>query len=311
VRHAFQGLDLNLLIALDVLLEEQSVSRAATRLHLSQPAVSAALRRLRTFFGDPILAIDGKRMTPTAHALRLRPLLKELFGDVDAMLSISPHFDPATSTRRFRICASDFVFSAILYDLFQQLEVVAPSLQFEIVQTSDETLRMLELGEIDLLIIPETNASHDHPSEFLFAERHVVAGWRDNPVMAGPMTAAQFADAGHISVQIGRLSRASFAESHLRAVGIERKVELLVTAFGLVPDLLLNTGRLAIMHERLARHAAKSLPITYRDLPFEMPIMREVVQYHRTRADDSGLRWLIDELSRVIAAADARALALA
>lgn len=300
----FKGLDLNLLIALDVLLEKQSVSRAAEHLNLSQPAVSAALRRLRTFFGDPILAVDGKRMTPTPHALRLRPLLKELFNDVDAMLSISPHFDPATSTRQFRIIASDFLCLSILGNLLQELETSAPSVQFEIVQPSDENLRMLELGEIDLLFIPETNVSLDHPYEILFEERHVVAGWNQNPLMAGPMTREKFVNAGHIAVQIGRLVRASFAESQLRAAGIERRVELLVTSFGVVPQLLLNTNKLAIMHERLAKQASQSLPIRYCPLPFAMPLMREVVQFHRTRADDSGVRWLITELKRVVEISD-------
>ncbi|HSI16835.1 MAG TPA: LysR family transcriptional regulator, partial [Sphingomonas sp.] len=104
----FQGLDLNLLVALDVLIEERSVSRAAERLHLSQPAMSAALRRLRDYFNDPILAAHGKKMIPTPHALRLRGALRTLLTDVERMVSLSTQFDPATSQRRFRIGTSDY-----------------------------------------------------------------------------------------------------------------------------------------------------------------------------------------------------------
>ena len=90
----FKGLDLNLLVTLDVLIEERSVSRAAERLHLSQPSVSAALAKLRDYFNDPLLEIQGKRMVPTAHALQLRPVLAEVLGNVDRMIIQARHFDP-------------------------------------------------------------------------------------------------------------------------------------------------------------------------------------------------------------------------
>lgn len=295
----FKGLDLNLLLALDALLDKQSVSRAAEQLHLSQPAVSAALGRLRTFFGDPILVPHGKRMLPTAHALRLQPLLQELLADVDAMVAVSPHFEPATSTRRFRIATADFICLTIFGDLFPRLERSAPGLQFDIIAPHDDTQQMLEQGEIDLLITPSGHISADHPAELLFEERHVVVGWSGNPLMAAPITREVFAQAGHVAVRMGRLVRGSFAESHLKSLGLERRVEVLVSSFGIVPDLLLNTGRLAIMHERLARRAALHFPIVMAELPFEMPLMQEMIQYHRSRADDAGLRWIINQMREV------------
>ena len=102
----FKGLDLNLLAALDLLLEERNVSRAAERLHLTQPAVSAALARLRDYFGDPILAPQGKRMIPTAQALALQPMLKQLLSQVDTMVAQSTRFDPATSSEYCFISAA-------------------------------------------------------------------------------------------------------------------------------------------------------------------------------------------------------------
>ena len=121
----FQGLDLNLLLALDVLIEERSVSRAAERLHLSQPAMSAALRRLRDYFNDPILAAHGKRMIPTPHALALREQLRALLTDIERMVSISTQFDPAQSERRFRVGASDYLTTVLFTRLVPQLERVA------------------------------------------------------------------------------------------------------------------------------------------------------------------------------------------
>lgn len=296
----FKGLDLNLLIALDALLEEQNVSRTAARLHLSQPAISAALGRLRQFFADPLLVQHGKRMLPTPHALRLQPMLKGLLADVDRMVLASTQFDPATSTRWFRVCMSDFLTTIIGAALIKQLGTYAPNVGIEITPPFDAVAEALDQGEIDLLITPGEHVSPDHPSDVLFTERFVVAGWQENPIFEREMTHDVFCAAGHIAVEIGRLRRASFAESHLRRLGINRRIDVLVSAFSVVPELLVGTHRLAIMHERLARSASQHLPIAYTELPFEFPQMHEAMQYHRTRANDLGLSWLRQEVMNVI-----------
>jgi LysR family nod box-dependent transcriptional activator len=294
----FKGLDLNLLVALDALLEEQNVSRTAERLHLSQPAVSAALGRLRLYFGDPLLVQNGKRMLPTPHALRLKPMLKALLTDIDQMVMASARFDPATSNRLFRIGMSDFLTTLIGAGLTKRLGAIAPNIGVELIPPFDAITEELDQGDIDLLITPAEHISPDHPADVLFEERFVVAGWRENPLLArGVVTVDDFCAAGHIAVKIGRLRRASYAESHLRRLGIERRIDVLVAGFSVVPELLVGSNRLAIMHERLARSAATHLPIAYCDLPFDFPVMKEMVQYHRTRASDPGLTWLRNEIA--------------
>jgi len=292
----FQGLDLNLLLALDVLIEERSVSRAAERLHLSQPAMSAALRRLRDYFNDPILAAHGKRMIPTPHALALRAQLRSLLTDIERMVSISTQFDPATSQRRFRVGASDYLTTVLFTRLVPQLERIAPAVTLELVQPSDAMNAMLDQGELDLIITPAEHLSPDHPSELLFEERHVVAGWSGNPLVHQPISAAQFLSAGHVAVEIGRLRPTSFAEKFLRELGHERRIELLVSSFSVAPEMLVNTHRLAVMHERLARTYAARIPIRFVPMPFDFPIMREMLQFNRTRSEDAGLRWLIAQV---------------
>lgn len=292
----FRGLDLNLLVCLNTLLDMRNVTRAGEQLNLSQPAISAALSRLRAFFDDPLLVQNGKRMLPTPYALRLHPAIKSVLADVDALISASPHFDPATTNRLFRLCTSDFLISVLLAPLLPRLEEEAPGMQFDIVPLGDDAAARLDHGEIDLLLTPEGYISDGHPAELLFEEEHVVAGWRGNPLLARPMDMDAFQSSGHIAVEIGRTSRLSFAESFMRAQGIERRVEIRVSAFTLIPELLIGTGRLAIMHRRLAERAAQHYPIAYTPLPFAMPPMREMVQFHRARADDAGLHWLIDRL---------------
>jgi DNA-binding transcriptional LysR family regulator len=292
----FKGLDLNLLVAFDILVEERSVSRAAQRLHISQPAMSAALGRLRTYFNDPILGAHGKRMIPTAHALRLRPMVRELLGSVEAMVTASAVFDPATAHRRFRIGTSDYLATVLFPRLIPAMEAEAPHITMELVAPSELMLSMLDQGDLDLVITPEEHTSPDHPSELLFEEPYVVAGWRENPIFSRRIAETDFLDAGHVVVEIGRLNRVSFAETNLRSFSARRRVEVTVSSFLLAPEMVINTRRLTVMHQRLAETFANRMPIAFAPLPFDFPAMREMVQYHRTRAEDAGLIWLRQRL---------------
>jgi DNA-binding transcriptional LysR family regulator len=297
----FKTLDLNLLVALDVLLEEQSVTRAAERLNVSQPAMSAALSRLREYFGEPLFILHGKRMIPTAAALRMQQPLKELLQDVEVLVTETTHFDPATSDRRFRIATSDFLLAVIFPALAQRLHLIAPGISLDIVPPSELTVPMLDQGELDLFISPEGNISPNHPSELLFEERSVVVGWAKNPVFKrGKLTADDFYRAGHVVVEIGRQARTSFSEECLKKSGRERRIEMRVHSFLTAPEMVVNTMKLTVMHERLARIFASRLDIAIAEMPFDFPVLREMIQYHQTRENDTGLRWLIDEIQRLV-----------
>ncbi len=296
----FKGLDLNLLLALDVLLEERSVTRAAGRLNLSQPAMSAALSRLRDFFGDALLVPQGRRMIATPEALALQPELKAVLGSVEELIARSTKFDPATSDRMFRICASDYLVTVLFPRLLPELQRVAPAVRLDIVPPSQEAQTALERGEIDLLLTPEEHCVPGHPAEVLFAEQHVVAGWDENPLLAAALTADQFFAAGHVAVRVGQINRASFAETHLESLGRSRRIELTVASFTNVPDLLVGTHRLAVMHRLLARVVAQRLPIAWQDLPFPFPAMRQMIQRNRTMRDDAGLAWLVRQLQAAV-----------
>ena len=295
----FKGLDLNLLLALDVLIEERSVSRAAERLNLSQPAMSAALGRLRHYFNDPILGLHGKKMIPTAHALQLRPMLRNLLGNVDAMITASTLFDPATSTRRFRIASSDYLATVLLSKVVPILQAVAPGVTIDLIAPTEAMVVQFDQGQLDLVITPQEHIAPGHPADLLFEERQVVVGWSGNPVFARTMTADDFYAAGHVAVAIGTVRPQSFAETQLRAMSRERRIEIQVFSFLLAPEMLLETNRLTIMHERLAKMFAARIAITYVAPPFAFPVMREMIQYHRTRAGDVGLHWLIDQIKAV------------
>ncbi|HEY6868506.1 MAG TPA: LysR family transcriptional regulator, partial [Novosphingobium sp.] len=227
----FKGLDLNLLVALDVLLEEANVSRAARRLHLSQPAASAALRRLRTWFGDPLLLPHGKRLMLSPYALRLRPQLSQLLAGIDAFASQPALFDPATAQRRFRLAMSDYLANVVLGPLASAIAASAPGIELEIVTPDDSADDLLDRGELDLIVAPQEFVTPRNPTRLLLEEQHVVVGWSGNPVMAAPLTVEAFAGAGHVSVRLGQITRLTFAEAQLRALGISRREQLIVPSF--------------------------------------------------------------------------------
>ena len=288
----YKGLDLNLLVVFQLLLEERNVSRAAARLNLTQPAVSAALARLREAFEDELLVPYGKRMMPTARAESLIPLVREMLARADAVLSTSRSFDPATSQRSFRLIASDLVTTVLMPQFLLLLQQQAPALRIEILSPTPQSVAELERGTADLLITPEPFLVPGHPAERLFEESFVVVGWRDNPVFAGQLTEATYLALGHVAVDMGPGAVPAFVEQHMSVLGKERRVEVVVPSFAAVPRLLIGTPRLATMHRRLADLLAGTLPLHLAPLPFPLPTMCEMCQFHQARAGDAGLTWL-------------------
>lgn len=297
----FKGLDLNLLLAFDTLLEHRSVTRAAEQLHLSQAAMSAALRRLREYFGDEILVVHGKRMYPTAFAQNLVPQVKDCLDQIGAMLVTSLDFDPETSHRTFRIVGSDYITAVILAPLIARLASVAPGIRTEVLLPSDTLREQIENGDVDLLITPEDYVSPDLPKELLYEERHVMVGCRRNAAFTADITQEQFFAAGHVTVEIGNRRGTCFSDRMLQTIQEGRRIEVIAPSFTMIPWLLLDTHRLAVMHERLARVMATQFAISYYPLPFPFPLMREMVQYHFARTTDPALSWLRVQLHATVA----------
>lgn len=292
----FKGLDLNLLVAFDELMEARSVSRAADKLNLSQPAMSAALGRLRDYFDDELLVPQGKRMFPTAYAETLVPMVRDTLRRIEAMITTSTSFDPATSQRVFRLIASDYITAAVIAPLSRRLARIAPGIRLEVVLPSDGSSELIAQGKFDLLITPEQFINTEQPAEFLFEERHVVVGWNQNPIFAREVTLDDLLGAGHVGVQMGNQRTNAFADNVMEKLGHTRRLEVTASSFTMVPWLLIETERLALMHERLTRQMAGMFPLAFAPIPFPFPQMREMMQFNRARAGDEGLAWLRDEL---------------
>jgi DNA-binding transcriptional LysR family regulator len=297
--------DLNLLVAFDALIAERNVTRAAQLLRLTQSAMSAALKRLREALGDPILVQHGKTMVPTHYAQALAPEVAAAVAGLRRLIQPSAGFDPTTSTRVFRIAASDYIATVLLAPLLRALEEDAPGVRLEISLPSDATSRRLAVGDFDLLLTPEEFIDPAHPAELLFGERHVLVGCRHNPLFPGPLSLKAFAAAGHVAIRID--GRDTYIERELDRLGLVRRVEAHAPSFVQAPFLLPGTKRIALMHERLARMMAPLLGLTVAEPPFDLPVMHEMMQFHATRRADEGLIWLRERL-RTLAGPDARTM---
>jgi DNA-binding transcriptional LysR family regulator len=126
----------------------------------------------------------------------------------------------------------------------------------------------------------------------------VIVGWKENPLFGGRITAESIFSAGHVAVSMGSQRRTAFGDRHIDQINPDRHVEMVVSSFTMIPWVVIGTRRLAIMHRRLAVALSDSFAIAYAPLPFPFPSMHEMVQYHRARSADDGLRWLIEEIRR-------------
>ena len=296
----FNGLDLNLIVALDALLESCNVSRAADRLHLSQPAVSASLSKLRNFFDDQLLVLHGKQMILTPFAEDLVSPLKTCIRVIDDLIQHAVTFDPATSKRTFLIMASDYVVAAVLAPAMGALASLAPFMKIELLAAQEDTAQQMDDAKIDLALGPEPYLHPDHPMELVYEEQQMIVGRAGHPLFAGPIDEAAVFSHGHVAVALGRRRLPAFADGVLASMGKRRRVEVTTSSFLTVPWLLQGTDRLAFIHERLAHSMAERFQLQFARSPFSLPAQPFMLQYHRTRHEDPGLAWLCSMLIAAI-----------
>jgi len=239
-----RNVDLNLLVALDALLAERSVSRAAVRLHLSQPAASALLARLRELFGDPLLLRSARGMLPTPRALELLGPVRQVLDEIDAIVQPRAAFAAATAEHSFTLSASDYVEYALLPKLVDYLEHKAPGVRLE-VRPLDLPLvaKQMESGDVDLCITGLQNAPAGLHARPLYTERIVSVVRRDHPGAGARLTLDKFCSLEHIRVSVPGSGFSARIDAALAALGRKRHVRLAVPHFLMVPEIVARSER--------------------------------------------------------------------
>lgn len=297
----YQRLDLNLLSALRALLTERNVTRASEQLHVSQPAMSGMLSRLREFFEDPLIVPVGRRMELTPLGESLVDKVDDLMLRLDATLATRPGFDPATAKRRFSIVASDYVIQVLLLDMLREIHHEAPGITIEFRQPSALAGQDLENGDVDFVIVPERFGVVKQASAVLFEDGYHAVVASDHPTLGEAMSLAEFQAARHVHME--NVGRPMFESWYEGTHGELPATDVMVNSFTLLPMLLPGTQRVATMHRRMARQVVERWPgLKLVALDFEPPRLVELLQWHHYRDPDPGNRWLRE---KIMAAAQA------
>lgn len=289
-------IDLNLLVALDVLLNERNVTRAAERLHITQSAASGALGRLRDYFEDPLLVQIGREMRLTPLAENLVEQVRDIIVRIDSTVASRPEFEPANAKRHFIIIASDYVSRVLMADVLQQISTQAPKVTFELRPTSPLMVQDIEQGRVDLLITPAHLASEEHPQTPLFEDTYTIVAWDQNPLCNKNITLEDYHHAGHVVYRFGRGGNPWFEQWYANQYATPRRIEVVTHDFNLISRFVIGTNRLATVQTRLATQFEESMPVQLLPLPMQGPRLVEVLQWHSYRQSDPGNIWLREKI---------------
>lgn len=295
-----RNVDLNLLVPLRALLEERSVSRAAERMHMSQPALSAALSRLRRHFNDPILRRSGNSYELTPLGVQLLERSYAATVGLERLFSAQAEFDPATSTREFTIASSDYCASVLGGSLATVIGEIAPSVRVRfigmnstIVDNAPESLR-----DIDGLLIPHgylVNVPHLN----LFRDRWVCIVSKDNTIVGESLTLEMLSDLHWVYTFSGR-NEYTPAAKQMELLGVEPHVDMVTSSFLVVPSVLEGSNRIALVHELSARRMARYGDVRVLECPFDVVPFTEAFWWNAVHDRDPEHIWIRSMLSLAV-----------
>jgi len=284
------SLDLNLLVALDALLREANVSRAAMRIGLSQPATSHALQRLREVFGDPLLVRAGVRMELTPRALALRGPLAQTLEQVRGLF-VPDAFDAARSERQFRLMMPDLAVELLMPPLMEKITQAAPHVRIDVVPWRGPAIFTAEFARTIDLVISTGDAFKGFHRQLLYTDSDALAARRGHPAGSRLSKREVFLAAKHVAVII-RGQNEDLIDRWLRPKGIERKTALVVPGYIEALHVAARTDLVAFVPRRLIAALAKQLSLRTITPPFDPGIDEQFMFYPTWAQMDPGSIWL-------------------
>jgi DNA-binding transcriptional LysR family regulator len=303
-----RGLDLNLLVALDVLLQERHVTRASARLFRSQPAVSAMLARLREYFGDELMRRNGRDIELTPLATELVGPLRDFIERAEGLIGMHRASSFRELERTFTVSMSDSVCDFLMVPLLEHLAQAAPRVVIRaksIDQASADVA--LERGETDFVIAPTLALFDDKLDRYviddLYEERLVCIGDRDRIDGADVQDIDKFSRMPFIAVRFNNAAQVPMAEVPFERLGISRNIRAYVPYFQQLPPLVEHSDRIAIVHERTALAAMGRYNIAVFEPPMEIPPLELKLISHGRNQTSLQYQWLRSSIQEVCAAA--------
>jgi len=299
----FDKIDLHLIRVLHTVLTERSVSRAAIRLGMYQPAVSSALKRLRELSGDPLLVRTGSGMVPTDAALRMIEPTASILRSAEVLFSDARGFDPQTATNTFRIAASDYLDPLFLPMFVTQVKKQAPLCRIEIHPLSPDSNyhAHLSLGHIDLVIGNWLKPPEDLHMARLFGDEIVSLVSADHPAMRRGWDADIWLAAEHIAPTPLHPGARGIIDQMLDAQGLQRNITVRCAHFGLIPDMVASSLLVLTTGRQYCERFTGRLPVKILPCPLELPRLMYYQLWHERTHASSSARWLRDRIKSVAA----------
>jgi DNA-binding transcriptional LysR family regulator len=300
-RAALASIDLNLLVALDALLRDRSVTRAGRRIGLSQPAMSHALARLRDLLGDPILTREGKMMRRSALGERLAPRVLQLLGEIDSALLGHRSFAPISARRTFRIATNDYCGAVLIPELVSRLRTLAPHVELELhVHRGQAPADELTRGELDVAVGVFLRVEAGLLVEDLFRERFCCVVRRRHPTVGATLTLQQFLDLDHLLVSVPDYGP-GVVDFALARRKMQRRVCVRVPSFLVAPLVVARTDLILTLPERIARLVAGAHDLRILPPPLELAPFAVQMVWPAT-SDHAAQHWLRAQLIEAAAA---------
>ncbi|WP_264757564.1 LysR family transcriptional regulator [Acinetobacter sp. ANC 4173] len=286
-----------MLVALDALLTERHVTRAAAKVCLSQPAMSNALKRLRYLLQDDLLIRTSQGMEATPRALELIEPVRQILHQAERLLESAMFFDPYQSTMQLRLRMSDVLEYLLLPGLFKILEKEAPKIRLDITHISPiDTILALENDQIDLAISMDLNHSSTIKSEDLFQDRMVCVMSETHPLSKEKLTLENFLAQEHLKVSMSPID-GRYVDTALSKLGRFRNVSVNTPHWLVVPQLLRHSSMISVMSEHLVKKAGRKL--IYKELPFDSDKFNWSMYWHRRNDATPAQCWLRSKIMEV------------
>jgi DNA-binding transcriptional LysR family regulator len=288
------NVDIRLLRAFLVLMQERNVSTAAEHLGISQPAASHALARLRALFDDPLLLRSRAGMVASTRATEFEQGVRELLATYDGLLGLARPFDPAVSAQTFVVSAPEYAERLLLPGLAQRVRRQAPQVRIE-VQTPDRdrALELLETGRVDLRVAWLPRPPQSLRSMQLFQDRIVCIAATDHPTVQGSISQEQFLTLPHARpLGTGRTTTGRVIDEAVEQLGGQLNLAFLVQNFLTIPLMMDGTDLIATVPLRLATFLRRQHPLQILEPPLRLPRIRYAAYWHERSQKDPGHRWL-------------------
>ncbi len=299
----FDKIDLHLIRVLHTVLTERSVSKAAIRLGMHQPAVSATLKRLRDFAGDPLLVRSGGGMVPTDAGLRMVEPAASILRAAEMLFSDARGFEPLSAHHVFRVAASDYLDPRFLPQLVAQIKSQAPLCHIEIhpLSAASDYRSQLALGEVDVVIGNWATPPDDLHLGRLLGDEVVCLVANNHPAVRRGWDISAWLAADHIAPMATHPGAKGVIDDFLDSQGLQRNVTARCPHFGLIPAMVASTLLVLTTGRQYCERYVDSLPLSILTCPVVFPRMMYYQLWHERTHTSARARWLREQVKSVAA----------